>query len=106
MKQGRIVERGDDVTDARADAIIAFGNAIIAAVEMITEDRLKAGKPVDLVTVIDALVSVLAHHVAGIPDDGDRQMHFSRIGVELLDLIFTNRDLGTHAEVFSKDDLQ
>lgn len=97
------IQRGDSDPDTVAQTL-AFGNAIMAGIEQICMERHNAALSIDMRAVIGALVSVMAHYIAGIPDDDSRQYAFRRTGEELADMITTNIELGTYAKTYSNKD--
>lgn len=104
MKRGTVF--ATNAPQEIVDETMAFGDAIINAIDDLCDQRQAAGQAVVLISVIGALVSVLAHHIAGIPDEEQRQQQYRKVGHELAEMIVTNAHLGTHALVADAEDIQ
>jgi hypothetical protein len=87
------------------DACVAFSIAIMAGIEAVKHDMCEEGRTIEVVPLSNALVSVLAHLIAGIPDEDDRMWHFARIGQNLFDAIKGNVEIGAHADLYNQKDL-
>jgi hypothetical protein len=103
-----VVDQGEEITDEFAAEVLAYGDAIMAGLEEVCKERTAAGLPLDMLAIVTALSSVVAHYIAGIPDDEARTAYFARAGHEIRDMIKTNLELGTHAQTWlaGRSDLQ
>lgn len=97
------IERGNGVNDATVTQTLTFGNAIMAGIEEVCKEQHAAHQTIEMRAVLGALVSVMAHYIAGIPDE-ERSIAFQRCGEELRDMIATNVELGTCARTYSQED--
>lgn len=98
------VQRNEHTTDEQVEQTMRFGEAIMLAVQLVCEDHQQEDKRIHLSALLGALISVLAHHIAGIPDEEDRQQQYRRIGTELAAMITTNVELGAHAIMLDEEE--
>lgn len=99
--KAQCIQRGE--ADEMVTQTLTLGQAIIDCIEDTCRARHADGKATDMRCLIGALVSVLAHHVAGVPGLEEREKHCQRIGEELADAIETNVAMGTHAMVYGDE---
>jgi uncharacterized SAM-dependent methyltransferase len=76
-----------------------FGNAIMQACDDTAKAMRLAGENPELPCLLGALVSVIAHHLAGVPDTTARQRIFADIGNSLAEMTDEAAATGQHAAV-------
>ena len=103
--EGRVVDRSEDATDEQVAETLAFGNAIMGAIDKVCSERVAEGKDLTITGVVGGLANALAHFIGGVSDPASRRARFHSLGHQLAEMIEICAARGDVAELNEQKDL-